>query len=417
MNAKEYIGRAHADLLQKLALAGKNHHIGVCDGSVNQAEIFVDGKMVLGFGSLNILGLAEEEIFLQALIEGIRKYGAGCPSTVSLLQTKTHLDLEEKLREFKRDPVSLLNTGFIASESAVEILRGNTVALGVPVSKEYRQKAMILYDEFSHNSLQGPIKSHDGPIFKHDHLDYQQLEGLLEEHAKDFQGRILIVGDALYSMNGTFADTKELIRLAKKYNAIVILDGAHSDGVYGAQGRGVLEMQGVPLEDYSYVVQVGVLSKASSSIGGYITLPEPTCKLMKIANRRKMFTVGRPTFMEAADIIMVDLIMGQIGDERRKHVAQLSGLLRDDLAMCGFDTLNSKSHIVPVVVGSEADCYRLKAHLFNNDSLFVNSIPQGVVSKGSALLRISICAFHTPEHIERLVAALVRARDKGFKFK
>lgn len=417
MKVKDFIGDAHADLLQRLSLAGKSHHIGVCDGPVNQAEIFVDGKMALSFGSLNILGFAGEEIVLQELIKNVHKYGAGCPSTFSLLQTKTHIDLEEKLREFKREPVFILNTGFIASESAVEIFCENTVALGVPVAREYRQKAMIFYDEFSHNSLQGPIKSHDGPTFKHDHLDYQQLEDLMEKHAKDFQGRILIVGDALYSMNGTFADGSALIRLAKKYNAIVILDGAHSDGVYGAQGRGVLEMQGVPLEDYSYVVQTGVLSKAVSSIGGYITLPRATGELMKIANRRIMFTVGRPTCLEATDIFVVDLVMGQIGDKRRRHVAQLSGLLRSELVRYEFDTLNSESHIVPVIVGDEKDCYALKAHLFENDSLFVNAIPRGVVSKGNALLRISVCAFHTREHIERLVAALVRARDNGFKFK
>lgn len=423
---KEFLSDGHRELLEKLENCGKSHHIFVSEGNSLGPMAKIDNKTVLNFGSLNILGIGLNQGIINSGCKNLKRYGYGYASTHSLTESLPHKELEKKIADFKGcESVLLFNTGYTASEATVELLTRPASALGVSVPRNFRYRTMIFYDQFTHASMHGAIDvykrslGNNGAKYVHsfEHLNYAQLEEMLKVNTKDFSGLILIVGDALYSMNGTFADTKKLVELAKKYNAIVVLDGAHSDGVYGPRGRGVPAMQGVAGEDYDYIIEIGTLSKAPSSIGGYVTLPKATCEVMKRAHPRHMFTVGRPAFIEATDIDVFDFILSQAGENRRKNVHQVSEYMRVQLKKIRINTLNSQSHIIPVVVGEEKQCYLLQRYLFEKEGIFTNAIPQGVVSKGNALLRNSIGALHTEEHIDRFLKALQNAMREGFTFK
>lgn len=426
MSFKEVIGKGAADLLEMLEEGGKGHRIAISEGNALGPTAVIDGKRVINTGSLNILGIGLEKSLRAVVRRNVEKYGFGCTSTLSLCQPDVHLKLEESLAGFKGEDVLILGTGFVTSASTIKLLATNHAAFGVPMKKKFRRATRFYMDHNTHASMQGPAKAYNdsqkcksgrGSLSLYRHRDYAMLEELLERDRKESESEAVIVGDSLYSMNGTFPDFGELIRIAKKYDAVLVTDGAHSDGIYGPQGRGVLEMQGIPREDFQRVIQIGTLSKAMSSIGGYVTLPKSMIELMKIALPEHMFTVGRPTFLEATDIFILSLVMGDLGDERREKLGRSSGYLRDSLTNRGFNIMDSKSHIVPVVLDDESACFKVKELFFDKHDIFVNPIPFPVIGKGASLIRISVTAMHTQEQLDRIVAGFVDAREQGFKFR
>lgn len=424
--AKEFLSEAHGGLLDDLKSVGREHYIHEFEGKPAGSILRINGVEFVYYGSLDILGVGQELRVRDMLINNFDKLGYGSPSTRSLVGSSMHSQIETFAAGFKgytKDAAMLFNTGFTASEAIVEFLVRSPVAFGKRIRAKNRFKTLILHDKVAHASLQGPIAAYKMSLgeqgaelvksFRHN--DYEQLESLLEEN-KGFDGLILIVCDALYSMDGDWADSAKLTQLAEKYGALVILDGAHSDGVYGMGGSGILSMQGVT--DRSRIIEVLTLSKAYASIGGIVCgLPKSTCELIKRSHHRCMFTVAKPTFLVATDMDVMNLVRSEWGDEKRNKVRTVSDFLRMKLREAGFNILKSNSHIIPIVVGPDEQVYKIQRYLFDERRILISAIPQGVVSVGQALLRCSITAHHTMDEVDILVESLKAARDnRRYKF-
>jgi 7-keto-8-aminopelargonate synthetase-like enzyme len=212
-------------------------------------------------------------------------------------------------------------------------------------------------------------------------------------------------------MYGDKADILKLYELAKKYGALIYLDNAHSDWVYGEQGCGYLHMEDTILLDKKIFIQTGTLSKAVSGLGGFITLPEALCELARFSQWSYIFSVGLPTFLVATMIDIIGIIRGPEGDRRRKLLHQNSAELLKLLKESGFDTQDSCSHIIPVVIGKGPKCLQVQEYLLTKHHILPGAVRFPAVKRNKAILRLPVSSDHSSEDADNLVRSLEDARD------
>lgn len=223
-----------------------------------------------------------------------------------------------------------------------------------------------------------------------------------------------IITDSLFSMGGDFIDARILLDLAEKYNAILVLDNAHADGLYGAEGMGVLKAQNISAEkDLQRVVQIGTLSKTFATMGGYIIFPESSfVSLARFSQWKYIFSAAIPSHIIATCIDALDLIRGNYGDELRRKLESNSVLLRNKLVENGFDIMSSSSHIVPTLIRETDTCLKVQEYLLRKHSLWAAAARYPVVPEKKALLRWAVTAGHTEDDINQLVNGLIDAREQ-----
>jgi 7-keto-8-aminopelargonate synthetase-like enzyme len=380
------------------------------------SEIKIRGisENVTSFVSLDYLGLGNFEPLKKIAAESILKYGTGLASSRSMFDSFPHKKFEQKLAEFKGTTGSaLLNTGYTASCGAIKLLAFEMSSVG----KRMRNKppSLVVMDELVHASFQEILlptrRKKDGFVRTevYRHLDYAMAEDILSSNS-DFSGQRFILSDSLFSMNGSFVDTRILLELAKRYNCIIILDGAHSDGVYGDEGRGILQMQGISDKDREYFIEVGTLSKAFAAFGGYIAMPQELCALVPMSYWGYLFSVALPTHLVVSSLETLKIIMGAEGQRRRDILQKNSRNLIQELYANGFNTLNSDSHIIPIVIGKETTCIQVQRFLMER-GILVGAVRFPAAKKGGALLRLSLTALNTESQIEKILESLLIARD------
>jgi 8-amino-7-oxononanoate synthase len=341
-----------------------------------------DGRSRLNFCHNDYLGLSKHPALIQTAQDYIQRYGAG--ATASRLVTGTydiHQKVEQKLAAAcGREAALLFNSGFQANSTILPLLLD--------------KQSLVLCDRLVHNSILQGVLSSKAKLIRYPHNDLEHLETLLKQQSYH---RVLIASETIFSMDGDSSDVDGLIQLAQQYNAILYLDDAHSVGVMGAQGMGLASHR--PGID----VVIGTFGKAFGSSGAYVTCSNLMRDYLINFCPGFIYTTGLPPGTVGAIAAALDLIPTL--DTERQSLSQTAHDLRSQLHQLGFNTGDSCSHIIPLMVGDEAKTMRLAQWLRQHDILAI-AIRPPTVAAGTARIRLALSSCHTEEHICALINCL-----------
>lgn len=352
--------------------------------SAQDPEVTLNGKRMIMVGSNNYLGLTNHPEVKNAAIEAIRKYGSGCAGSRFLNGTlDIHVKLEEKLAKFMRKEAALVfSTGFQVNLGVISALVG--------------KNDTVLIDKMDHASIIDGCRLSYGEIKKFRHNDMADLERLLND--ANGRGKLIVV-DGVFSMEGDIANMPEIIRLARKYGARVMVDDAHGIGVLGSTGRGSSEHFG--LEDEVDLI-MGTYSKSLASIGGFIAGSEDVIHYIKHFARSLIFSASPPPSTIASVNAALDIIERE--PERINNLWKNTHYMLKGLKDLGFDTGASETPIIPVFVGDDETAFKM-AMMLHEEGVFANVAVSPAVPNGKALIRTSYMATHTQEHLDKVLDA------------
>jgi len=379
--------------LDGLEDAGLRRRLAVRTGP-QTARIVLDGKELVNFGSNDYLGLAQDERLALAAAAASRQagWGSGASPFVSG-RSDVHAELECRLAQFEGTEAALVfPSGFAANAGVIPALVDEPDA--------------IFADVKNHASLIDGCRLSRAVRHVYPHCDCDELESIL--HGAGRFRRRLIVTDSLFSMDGDLAPLTGLADLAERYDAMLLVDEAHATGVFGANGRGVVEhVSGSgPSNLHERVhIRIGTLSKALGSGGGFVCGRQSLIDWLANRARTYVFSTAQPPATSAAAIAALDIVRNE--PERRAALLATSADLRLRLREQGWNTGRSASQIIPLVVCDAQRTMTLAGRL-RESGFFVPGIRPPTVPAGESLLRLSVCYHHTPEMLDALVAELGR---------
>jgi 8-amino-7-oxononanoate synthase len=363
--------------------------------SAQDPIVIIDGREVVMLGSNNYLGLTNHPEVKQAACEALVRYGTGCAGSRFLNGTLSiHLELEEKLARFVNKPAAVtFSTGFQVNLGTISCLleRGDIVYL----------------DKLDHACIIDGARLGFGTVVKFDHNDMADLERRMA--VRDSRKASMIVVDGVFSMEGDVVNLPDLVKVAGQHGARVMVDDAHGLGVLGEHGRGTAEHFG--LEDKVDLI-MGTFSKSLASVGGFIAGEERIINFIKHRARSLMFSAAPPPASVAAVIKAVEIIERE--PERRARLWDNTRFMKEELRLLGFNTGESESPIIPVIVGGDWHLAFMITRRLQEEGVFVNPVVAPAVPPDQALLRTSYMATHTREHLERALSAFAKVgREVG----
>lgn len=358
--------------------------------SNQEAHVTIGGKDYISFSSNNYLGLANNPKVKESAISAIKLYGCGAGASRLIVGTmELHTKLEERIAQFEGKPAAILFcSGYVANVGVITSLVGPGDA--------------IILDHFNHASIVDAARLSGAKLLAYPHKDMKKLEGILKRY-KDFRKR-LIVTDTVFSMDGDFAPLPDIVGLAKKYDVMTMVDEAHATGVIGVNGRGVSEHFGVA-KDIDVIM--GTLSKAVGSLGGFVVGSQELVSYLHNKARSFIYTTALPPAVCAASITSFDIISGE--PELREKFWERVDIVKKGLQRSGFDLMDTESHIIPVLVGSEKTVMEMSRYLYENGVLAAG-IRTPTVPKNTARLRITIMVTHTRKDITKLLSICEEAK-------
>ena len=347
--------------------------------SEQDTEVYIGGKKVLMFGSNSYMGLTNHPKVKEAAIEAIKKYGTGCAGSPFLNGTlDIHKELEAKL------------AAFVGKEDAMIYSTGFEVNLGV-VSCVTGREDYILLDEQDHASIIEGRRLSFSTAFKYKHNDMESLEAQLQKCSPDKVK--LIVTDGVFSMEGDVANLPEIVRLAKKYDATIMVDEAHGIGVFGKQGRGTCDHFGVS-DDVDLIM--GTFSKSFASLGGFIACDNSITNYLRHHSRSYIFTASITPASTAAASAALDIMMNE--PERQQHLWDLTHYALDGFRNMGCEIGNTSTPIIPLFIRDNNKTFAITRDLLE-ECIFVNPVVSPAVASHDTLIRFSLMATHTKEQV------------------
>ena len=360
------------------------------------STLFIDDREVINFSSNNYLGLANHPSLRAAAKEAIDRYGCGSGASRLISGNMTlHEELEDKIAELKGTEGALVfNSGFQANTGVIPVLVG--------------KGDVILSDALNHASIIDGCRLSRSEVVVYGHCNMDQLELALKQ--APVRGRKLIVTESLFSMDGDEAPLADIVSLAEKYGATVMVDEAHATGVYEPNGAGLVAKLG--LGD-RILIQMGTLGKALGGFGAYIAGTRSLRELLINRCRSFIFTTSLPPAVMAMSIAALDLVKKE--PQRRRELRENSEQLRAGLKALGFILGDSRSQILPLMVGDATRCMQLSELLLEN-GVFAQGIRPPTVPVYTSRLRITLMATHTPEQINQalqIFAEVAQKSDRG----
>ena len=354
--------------------------------SDQDTEVLIDGKKVLMFGSNAYLGLTNHPEVKAAAIAAVEKYGTGCAGSRFLNGTlDSHLELEKRLAAFagKEDAI-IFSTGFQVNLGVISCLLGR---------EDY-----IIWDALDHASIIEGIRLSPAKSLRYKHNDMEALKRRLKQ-CED--GKIkLIVVDGVCSMEGDLCKLPEIIKLAEKYGASVMVDEAHGFGVLGDHGRGVCNHFG--LTDKVDLI-MGTFSKSFASIGGFIAGSKTTINYIRHHARSYIFSASCTPAATAAASKALDIMLRE--PERVQALQEKTQYCLERFRSLGFEIGNTSTPIIPLFVRDNEKTFRVTAALFH-EGVFVNPVVAPAVAPEDTLIRFSLMATHTYEQLDRAIDTL-----------
>ncbi len=372
------------DAPQRAKAAGIYPYFRIIE-SDQDTEVIINGKKVLMFGSNSYLGLTNHPKVKEASIDAVKKYGSGMAGSRFLNGTlDLHIELERKLAHFMRkDDAIVFSTGFNVNQGVISCITGR---------EDY-----IIWDELNHASIIEGQRLSFSKKLKFRHNDMISLERQL---IKCNPNKVkLIVVDGVFSMEGDVANLPEIVRLAKKYNANVMVDEAHGIGVMGKDfnGKGASEQLGV-LDDVDLVM--GTFSKSLASIGGFIAADNITINYLRHNARPYIFSASITPSATAAASAALDILKKE--PERIENLWSLTDYSLKRFKENGFEVGNTSTPIIPLFVRDNDKTFIITKMLFEA-GVFVNPVvPPGVAAEDT-LIRFSLMATHTIEQIDEAI--------------
>ena len=343
-------------------------------------EVTINGKKVLMFGSNSYLGLTNHPKVKEAAIEATNKYGTGCAGSRFLNGTlDIHVKLEKRLAEFvgKEDAISF-STGFQVNEGVLACLTGR---------KDY-----IIWDVLDHASIIEGIRLSFSTKLKYKHNDMESLENKLKKCKTD---KIkLIVIDGVFSMEGDVANLKEIVPLAKKYNASIMVDEAHGIGVLGDHGRGACDYFGVS-NDVDLIM--GTFSKSFASLGGFIASDKDTINYLRHNARTYIFSASCTPASIAAANASLDIMLNE--PELLTNLWKITNYALNGFRSMGCEIGHTSTPIIPLFIRQNNITFAIVRDLFEA-GIFVNPVVSPAVASLNSLIRFSLIATHTIEQID-----------------
>lgn len=359
--------------------------------SEQDTEVIMNGKKVLMFGSNSYMGLTNHPKVIEAAIEATKKYGTGMAGSPFLNGTLTiHKDLEARLADY------------VGKEDAMIYSTGFGVNLGVVSTLTGREDYIIL-DEQDHASIIEGRRLSFSNYLKYKHNDMESLENQLKRCEPDKVK--LIVTDGVFSMEGDVANLPEIVRLAKKYNASVMVDEAHGLGVFGEGGRGTCNHFGVT-DDVDLIM--GTFSKSLASLGGFIATDKVITNFLRHHSRSYIFTASITPASTAAVNAALDIIIAE--PERQEHLWKITNYALEQFRAMGCEIGHTSTPIIPLFIRDDYKTFHVTSDLLK-EGVFVNPVVTPAVAPQDTLIRYSLMATHTEEQVQRSLEAI----EKVFK--
>ena len=376
------------DELNQLKDAGLYNHIRTL-GSPQGAWLVVDGKKVLNFCSNNYLGLANHPRLVEAARQAMETHGVGPGAVRTIAGTMDlHLDLENRLAKFKGVEAAItFQSGFNANLATIPALVGKEDA--------------IFSDELNHASIIDGCRLSRAPILRFAHTNVDDLERVLKEERTKYR-RALVVTDGVFSMDGDVAPLDKIYEVTQNYDAILMVDDAHGEGVLGFGGRGIV--------DHFHLhgkvdIEVGTLSKAFGVVGGVVAGNHLVVEWLRQRGRPFLFSSAMTVPDVAACLAAVDLL-----EESTELVDRLwsnADYFKKGMQKLGFDTGQSVTPITPVMLGEAQLAQDFSRGLFEN-GVFAMAIGYPTVPQGKSRIRVMISAAHSLPDLDLALAAFAK---------
>jgi len=352
--------------------------------------IFQNNKRILNFSTNDYLNLSNHPYVKEKAIKATEKYGAGSGSSRLVSGTLSiHEELEAKIAHHKNYPDALVfGSGYMANIGIIPSLAN--------------RKDVIISDRLVHSCILDGIKLSGAKHVRFKHNDLISLKTRLQE-CSDIQNKKIIVVESVYSMDGDLAPLKEIFALAEKHNALLMVDEAHATGTIGNSGRGLINQ--LDLES-KIPFAMGTMSKGIGSYGGFIACSNNFKKLLIQEASSFIYTTALPPSAISASIAAIEIIEREssLGLNLQKKSTKFRKIMNES----GIDTMNSKSQIIPIVIGDNQKTLNIAERL-SKEGIIVGAIRPPTVPEGSARLRVSISLAHTEEDLIFAAEKIIKA--------
>lgn len=380
--------RQELEGLRKQGLFREMKRVGSSQGPV----VTIDGKNVILLSSNNYLGLATHPEVIEAQINALKEFGSGsCASRLISGNMELHETLEKKIAAFKR------------AEAAIVFSTGYMANVGV-ISAIFKEGDLIVCDKFDHASIIDGARLSGARLRAYPHKNLEKLKDILKKESG--RNNKLIVTDGIFSMDGDIAPLPELVEIAKRFNAFLMVDDAHATGVLGETGRGTSEHFGVK---EGIDIQMGTFSKAFGCLGGFVAGPRSLIEYIRNKARSFIYTTGLPPAVTAGCIKAIDI--AEKSGHLRKRLWHNIKRFKSSLNELGFDTMGSETQIIPVFTGDISRTMRSAETLFKM-GVFAPGVRPPTVPKNKCRIRTSLMATHTDEHVDKAIEAFRRLKDE-----
>jgi len=376
-NPLEYV----TETLQDLRARGVAPRLRTLEGEQKPVCVF-DGREVINLASNNYLGLTSHKALRKASIEAVRKLGVGAGAVRTIAGTmKLHMDLEEQIAKFKHvEACVVFQSGFTANSGTVSAVLG--------------KDDLIVSDELNHASIIDGARLSKATIKVFKHKDAADCQRILQENA-GFPGKKLIITDGVFSMDGDIAPLPQLCEVAEKHGCIMMVDDAHASGVLGRGGRGSVDH----FDCHGRVhIQVGTLSKAIGSMGGYVCGSRDLIDFLYLRARPFLFSTSHPPATAAACQAAFTLLDSAEGEKLVKKLWTNTKFFKRELKKRGFEFKASETPIIPIHVGDAAKAFEFSRKLFDA-GVFAPAVGYPTVAEGQARLRAIVSAAHRRDHL------------------
>jgi 8-amino-7-oxononanoate synthase len=352
----------------------------------------IEGRKIIMAGSNNYLGLTAHPRVVEAAVKAVEKYGTGCSGSRYLTGTlDLHIELEERLAKFfNAESVLLFSTGYQTAQGVIPTLVGRN---------EY-----IISDKDNHACIiAGNLmaKGAMGNFLRYKHNDMDDLERVIEKVPAD--AAKLIVSDGVFSTGGEIVDLPRLNEIAKKHKARIMIDDAHSVGVIGKGGRGTASEFNLEKE---IDLTMGTFSKTFASLGGFVAGPERVINFIKHFSLALIFSASPTPSSVAAALAALDILEKE--PERVQRLISNANYMRKNLKEKGFNIIEGRTAIVPVIVGNDELAFKMWRMLYDS-GVFVNVFISPGVPEGRQMMRTSYMATHEKEHLDEIIHLFEKA--------
>ena len=351
----------------------------------------VDGRRILLICSNNYLGLCNDPRVKKAAIEAIKTHGVGAGSDRSIAgNMDLHVELDKRLAKFKRAEASLVyQTGYMVNEGLIPQLIG--------------RGDLIISDELNHGSIIDGVRLSRAERGIYKHRDMGDLEHVLDEAEKKSPSyrRILIISDGVFSMDGDIAPLDQIAKLGSEHGAMIYVDDAHGEGVLGDRGRGIVSHFRLTRKEVH--VEMGTFSKAFGVVGGHISGSRNLVNFAYNKSRTWLLSASNTPAAAAALIAAIDVLESE--PQRVKRLWDNTEYFRKAIQDLGFDTGQSETPIIPIIVGESSVAKRLSERLFE-EGVFAFPIVFPMVARDKARIRTQMNSELTRQDLDFAITAL-----------